>query len=74
MNPILSLFTAGALYTAPVQQFPETYYVANLSENDGAKCGQYLVVYPQQQPIAQQIIIQQPITQSIIIQDNDDDE
>jgi len=67
MNPILSLFTAGALYTAPVQQFPETYYVANLSENDGAKCGQYFVVYPQQQQ-------QQPITQYVIIEKNDDDE
>lgn len=68
MNPFIPLITAGALYITPE---PQTYYVANLSENDGSKCGQYFVVYPQQQ---QQLIIQQPITQSIIIQDNDDDE
>lgn len=48
MNPIFPLFTIASLYTTPLQQIaPQVYYVANLSENDGAKCGEYITVSPQ---------------------------
>lgn len=49
MNPILPIITAGALYTAPYQP-TQVYYVANLSETDGAKCGEYISVTPQVAP------------------------
>jgi hypothetical protein len=52
MNPIFPLFTIASLYTIPVQQIaPQVYYVANLSEADGSKCGEYITITPQQ-PIA----------------------
>jgi len=44
MNPLIPIITAGALYTTPI--VPPTYYVSNLSENDGAKCGEYISVTP----------------------------
>jgi len=54
MNPIFPLFTIASLYTTPLQQIaPQVYYVANLSETDGAKCGEYITITPQQ-PIAPQ--------------------
>jgi len=51
MNPILPIITAASLYTTPVQQ-TQTYYISNLSETDGAKCGEYITITPQftQQP------------------------
>ena len=49
MNPIFPLFTIASLYTTPLQQIsPQVFYVANLSENDGAKCGEYITITPQQ--------------------------
>ena len=53
MNPIFPLFTIASLYTTPLQQIaPQVYYVANLSETDGAKCGEYITITPQQPIIA----------------------
>jgi len=46
MNQLQSILFAGALYSTPVQPIPQTYYVANLSETDGAKCGEYISVTP----------------------------
>lgn len=46
---INSLIFAGSLLTTPVQMQPQTFYVANLSEDDGAKCGSYYEVFPQTQ-------------------------
>jgi hypothetical protein len=45
MNPLFQFITAGALYTAPIQT--QTFYIANLSEPDGAKCGEYISVTPE---------------------------
>ena len=46
MNPLIPFFTAGALF-APVQPIaPQTYYISNLSETDGAKCGEYITITP----------------------------
>lgn len=45
MNPLFPIITAGAMYIQPI--VPQTYYVANLSETDGAKCGEYIAVSPQ---------------------------
>jgi len=42
MNPLLPIITAGALYTTPI--VPPTYYVSNLSETDGSKCGEYISI------------------------------
>jgi hypothetical protein len=55
MNPIFPLVTIASLYTTPLQQIaPQVYYVANLSETDGAKCGEYITITPQQPIIAPQ--------------------
>jgi hypothetical protein len=55
MNPIFPLFTIASLYTTPLQQIaPQVFYVANLSESDGAKCGEYIAITPQQPIIAPQ--------------------
>jgi hypothetical protein len=55
MNPIFPLFTIASLYTTPLQQIaPQVYYVANLSETEGAKCGEYITITPQQPIIAPQ--------------------
>jgi len=45
MNQIQSILLAGVLYTTPVQQ-TQTYYISNLSETDGAKCGEYISITP----------------------------
>jgi hypothetical protein len=64
MNPIFPLFTIASLYTTPVQQIaPQVYYISNLSETDGAKCGEYITITPQftQQPeyrVTPQVIIE----------------
>jgi len=50
MNPIFPLITAGTMYMAPI--VPQTFYIANLSETDGAKCGEYITITPQQPIIA----------------------
>jgi len=48
MNPIFPLFTIASIYTTPVQQIaPQVYYISNLSESDGAKCGEYISVTPE---------------------------
>lgn len=44
---INTILFAGSLMTSSVQPQPQTFYVANLSEDDGAKCGAYYQVYPQ---------------------------
>jgi len=44
MNPLLPIITAGSLYTTPI--VPPTYYISNLSESDGSKCGEYISVTP----------------------------
>jgi hypothetical protein len=62
MNQLQSILFAGALYTTPVQPIPQTYYVANLSETDGAKCGEYYSITPM--PSFQPVV--QPITPLVI--------
>lgn len=58
MNPIFPLFTIASLYTTPLQQIaPQVYYVANLSQDDGAKCGEYITITPQQPIIAPQYCV-----------------
>ena len=42
MNQLYSLLFAGITAMQPI--VPQTYYVANLSETDGAKCGEYISV------------------------------
>lgn len=50
MNPLFPIITAGAMYIQPI--VPQTYYIAYLSETDGAKCGEYISVTPEiTQPI-----------------------
>jgi hypothetical protein len=50
MNPLFPIITAGAMYIQPI--VPQTYYISNLSETDGAKCGEYITIIPQQPIIA----------------------
>ncbi len=45
MNQLYSVLFAGLTATQPI--VPQTHYVANLSETDGAKCGEYISVTPQ---------------------------
>jgi len=55
MNQLQSLLFAASLHTASMQPIiPQTYYVANLSETDGAKCGEYISLTPMNQPIMPQ--------------------
>jgi len=51
MNQIQALLFAASLQTTPIQQ-TQTFYISNLSESDGAKCGEYIAITPQftQQP------------------------
>jgi hypothetical protein len=44
MNLLQSVLFAGVTATQPI--VPQTYYVANLSETDGAKCGEYISITP----------------------------
>jgi len=44
MNQLQALTMLTLMHTAPIQ--PQTFYVANLSENDGAKCGEYISITP----------------------------
>jgi len=56
------------LNTAPVQPIaPQTYYISNLSETDGAKCGEYYSITPM--PSFQPVL--QPITPIVIPMFND---
>jgi hypothetical protein len=72
MNPIFPLFTIASLYTTPVQPIaPQVYYISNLSETDGAKCGEYISVTPISQPVIQSPVI--PIMPRIIAPMDDND-
>ena len=51
MNQIQALLFAASLQTTPIQQ-TQTFYISNLSESDGAKCGEYITITPQQPVIA----------------------
>ena len=42
MNQLQYLTMLTLMHIAPIQ--PQTYYVANLSETDGSKCGEYISV------------------------------
>jgi hypothetical protein len=53
MNQIQALLFAASLQTTPIQQ-TQTFYISNLSESDGAKCGEYITITPQQPIIAPQ--------------------
>jgi len=60
MNQLYSVLFAGLTATQPI--VPQTYYISNLSESDGSKCGEYISVTPQftQQPeyrITPQVIL-----------------
>ena len=44
MNPLFPLITAGAMYTTPIA--PQVYYIANLSETDGSRQGEYITITP----------------------------
>jgi hypothetical protein len=70
MNPLFPIITAGAMYIQPI--VPQTYYIANLSETDGAKCGEYISVTPQftQQP--EYRVIPQVILPSISLDDTEE--
>jgi len=52
MNQIQSLLFAASLQATPIQQ-TQTFYISNLSETDGAKCGEYISVttMPVQVPV-----------------------
>jgi hypothetical protein len=64
MNQLQSLLFAASLHAAPIQPIvPQTYYVANLNETDGAKCGEYISVTPINQPV----IPQYHITPCVIV-------
>ena len=55
MNQLQSLLFAASLHAAPIQPIvPQTYYMANLSQTDGAKCGEYISVTPMNQPVMPQ--------------------
>jgi hypothetical protein len=68
MNPILPLITAGTMYMAPI--VPQTFYIANLSETDGAKCGEYISITPM--PVAQDILQPTPITPFVMPEERED--
>jgi len=61
MNQLQALTMLTLMHTAPMQ--PQTYYVANLSENDGANCGSYYMVFPQNQVMPQE---DAPITHCVM--------
>jgi hypothetical protein len=44
MNLLQSVLFAGVTATQPI--VPNTYYIANLSETDGSKCGEYISITP----------------------------
>jgi hypothetical protein len=44
MNLLYSILFAGVNATQTI--VPQTYYIANLSETDGSKCGEYISVTP----------------------------
>ena len=52
MNQLYSVLFAGLTATQPI--VPQTFYISNLSESDGAKCGEYITITPQQPIIAPQ--------------------
>lgn len=70
MNPILPIITAGTMYMAPI--VPPVYYISNLSETDGAKCGEYISVTPM--PVAQDILQPTPITPFVMPEEREDRE
>jgi len=53
MNQLQSLLFAASLQATPIQQ-TQTFYISNLSETDGAKCGEYISVTPMTQPVIPQ--------------------
>lgn len=59
MNLLYSVLFAGATVTQPI--VPQTYYIANLSEADGSKCGEYISITPM--PVYQNI--QRPISYDV---------
>jgi hypothetical protein len=60
MNLLQSVLFAGVTATQPI--VPQTYYVANLSETDGAKCGEYISITPM--PVYNNI--QRPISYDVV--------
>jgi len=60
MNPLYSVIFAGVTATQPI--VPQTYYISNLSETDGAKCGEYISITPM--PVYNNI--QRPISYDVI--------
>lgn len=59
MNQLYSVLFAGITAMQPI--VPQTYYVANLSETDGAECGEYISITPM--PVYQNI--QRPIPYNV---------
>ena len=51
---------------------PQTFYIANLSETDGAKCGEYISITPM--PVAQDILQPTPITPFVMPEEREDQE
>ena len=73
MNQLQSLLFAASLYAAPIQPIvPQTFYIANLSETDGAKCGEYISITPM--PVAQDILQPTPITPFVMPEEREDRE
>jgi hypothetical protein len=60
MNQLYSVLFAGITAMQPI--VPQTYYVANLSETDGSKCGEYISITPM--PVYNNI--QRPISYDVI--------
>jgi hypothetical protein len=68
MNPLYSVIFAGVTATQPI--VPQTYYISNLSETDGAKCGEYISITPM--PVAQDILQPTPITPFVMPEERED--
>jgi len=68
MNPLYSVIFAGMTATQPI--VPQTYYISNLSETDGAKCGEYISITPM--PVAQDILQPTPITPFVMPEERED--
>jgi len=64
MNQLYSVLFAGVTATQPI--VPNTYYISNLSETDGAKCGEYISITPMPVYNNVQLPVQYNVTQPTI--------